>query len=100
MVPARGLFEITESTMKQPRKYHVFVTVAPTKKNGMSKPFTGRVGSADTIEEARKLIDEDRRAMNNTYGGLIDAPGSRGREYQVFEAAWTEIVLTPRSVRV
>lgn len=77
--------------MKQPRKYHVFVTVSPTKRNGVSEKFTGRVGTADTRDEAYALIPKDRHAMNDTFGGLIDAPGDGGRKYQVFEATWREV---------
>jgi hypothetical protein len=88
---ARGLFETMERTMKEPKRYHVYVTVTPTKQNGLTEPYIGRVGPADTIDDALDLIKKDRLAMQDTFGGLIDAPGDSGRKYQIFEATWREI---------
>lgn len=78
--------------MKAPRPILVTVSIVPNKKNGLMKPIDGaRVGGCNTLEEARALIAKDRREMNDTLGGLIDAPGTAGRTYQVFRAEWTEV---------
>jgi len=77
----------------QPKAIAVFVTVHPNKRNGVTKKFSARVASCDTVDQARALIADDRRAMGDTFGGLIDAPGSAGREYHIFRAEWTEIKL-------
>lgn len=78
-------------TIKAPSSYAVFCTVHPNKRNGITEKFTHRVGPAASIEDAREKIANDRKAMRNTFGGLIDAPGDSGRVYQVFKAEWTEV---------
>jgi hypothetical protein len=83
--------------VKAPRKYLVVVTVTPTKRNGLKTPFTSRVCGANTIKEALAGIEQDKRDICGTLGGLIDAPGIGGREYQVFEATWKEIdIVSPK----
>lgn len=74
---------------KAPGKYVVYVEV--NKPLGGTKPFIGRLGPADNLTTVGKLIQEDKRAMSDTLGGLIDAPGSRHRTYRVFEAVWKEV---------
>ena len=80
-----------DKTFTGPPPIYVFVTVTPTPKNGLSKPFTSRVGTCHKPGDIAGLIAKDRRAMNDTFGGLIDAPGTSGRSYRAFRAEWTEI---------
>lgn len=82
--------------MKTPRPILVTVSIAPSKRNGLTKPIVGaRVGGCNTLEEAREMIAKDRREMSGTLGGLIDAPGTAGRTYRVFQAKWTEVSVCP-----
>ena len=98
MVPGAGCLKLWRTKVKAPRKYLVVVTVTPTKRNGLSKPFTSRVCAANTIDEALAGIRQDRISVCDTYNGLIDAPGNSGREYQIFEATWQEIDIVPPKV--
>lgn len=75
----------------KPKAITVFVTVQPNGRNGLTKPFGARIGACDTVDEAKAMIANDRREMNDTLGGLIDAPGSSRRTYQVFRAEWNEV---------
>lgn len=79
------------TTFTQPAPLVVYCTVAPTERNRLEAPYTHRVGPAFTLEGAKKVIADDKEAMRNTLGGLIDAPGAGGRTYRVFEAKWTEV---------
>lgn len=94
-----ALFENVENYMMFmkhgtiPGKYQVIVDVVPTKKNGLRKPFSSRVGGSKDLVGARKLIADDQNAMKSTYGGLIDAPGVGGRTYRVYECTYTEVKL-------
>lgn len=89
---ASGLFEIVEMNMNfKPKPYVVYVRVAPYPNCGFKDEFVGRVGPAENLKEARSMILEDRRAMGDTYGGLIDAPGTKGRTYEVWEASWKKV---------
>jgi hypothetical protein len=76
-----------------PAPYVVYVTVAPTKRNGITKPHTARVGAAGSIKEAQELIADDKKAMGETFGGLIEAPGTTGRAYSIFKANWQAVAL-------
>lgn len=75
-----------------PGSYRVFCYVEPTKKNRLDTPMLQNPGNAFTIEKARELIAEDKAAMSNTFGGLIDASPVEGRHYRIFHAeAWTAV---------
>lgn len=76
----------------KPARYRVLCYVTPTKKNHISKPLIIKVGDAKTIMDAEALIAKDRASMNETFGGLLDAPGSSGRHYEIFEAVdWKKL---------
>lgn len=77
--------------MKVPADYAVYVEVSPYPGCGFTEPFTARIGPAKDKADAIKKIAEDRRAMGDTFGGLIDPVSTRGRKYRVFKAAWEEI---------
>jgi hypothetical protein len=70
--------------MKQPRTYHVYVTVSPSKRNGLTEPVTGRVCTADTIAEADAAIQNDRVEF-----ARLGFDGAR--TYQTFKAEWQEV---------
>jgi hypothetical protein len=74
-----------------PSPIYVFVTVHPTKRNGLKKPHSSRVGVCQHESEIAKMVKDDLREMSNTFGGLIESAGTQGRYYQAFRAAWTEI---------
>lgn len=75
-----------------PRPYIVAVDIQPNKSNGLTEPlYLQRVGNADTLKDARKLIADDIRQMSETYSGLISGVSIRGRTYRIFKAEWTEV---------
>ena len=77
---------------KGPGEWVVFVEIYPTARNGVDTPFISRVGNYRTEEGARQGIANDLKAMTNTFGGLIDAPGTSGRTYRIFRSTgWEEI---------
>ena len=78
---------------KQPPAIWVYVTLAPDAKKGISKPYTGRVGTCSDEAGVAKIIADDRRAMGETFGGLIAPVSTKGRTYRAFRAEWTEIKL-------
>lgn len=93
----RGLFENVEMTMQlekmiQPAPYAVYVEVAPYPNCGFTGTYTSRIGPAKDLDEARRKIADDRKAMGDTMGGLIDPVSTKGRTYRVFKAAaWEEV---------
>lgn len=74
-----------------PPPYYVFVEISPTKKNGLRELYVGRIGTAHDAAGIRKVIADDRRAMGQTFGGLIDPVSLEGRHYRAFRAEWTEL---------
>jgi len=74
-----------------PSPIYVFVTMMPTKKNGLREEYTSRVGTCREASEIAGVIAKDRAAMRNTFGGLIDPGNSSGRSYRAFKAEWTEL---------
>ena len=77
--------KITDADFR-PARFMVYAIVQPTKKNGLSEQYGARLlGRQDTVDEVRKAIAEDTRARHDTFGGLIDAAGSYGVRYRVFE---------------
>jgi hypothetical protein len=81
------------SPFVKPSPIHVYVTIKPTKTNGLKEPYTGRVGLCNDMVEAKRLIASDKAAMGNTFGGLVDAVTTTDRTYRAFKAEWTEIKL-------
>lgn len=80
------------TTRSTPRPYTVAVDIKPNKSNGLNEPlYLQRVGNANTLEDARKLIADDIRQMGETYNGLVAGVSVRGRTYRIFKAEWTEI---------
>lgn len=76
-----------------PPPIYVFVTVPADPKRGISEAFTGRVGTCATEAEIAGLIAKDKRAMADTFGGLIDGVSTKGRVYRAFRAEWTEVLI-------
>lgn len=81
-----------ESGLWTPAPYRVVCRITPTAKNHISRPMLTGVGAAHTLEEAQQLIVDDRAAMGDTFGGLIEALGTSGRDYRIFRAAgWEDV---------
>jgi hypothetical protein len=74
-----------------PKPYMIYVTIKPTKRNMLKQTFTQRVRAADSIEDAKQAITDDKRSMNESWGNLIEAPGSEGRTYHIFKANWEAV---------
>jgi hypothetical protein len=74
-----------------PSPYWVYVTVKPNRSNGLTKTHFMRVGPAASLEDARKLIEEDRRRMGETFGGLISGITCDGRTYHILKADWKHV---------
>ena len=83
---------------KAPPPYQVYVTFTGnagwTDKDPL-KPvrLTSRIGAAHDLNKVQEIIKQDRKAMGETYGGLIEATSTKGRVYRVFKATYTEIKL-------
>jgi hypothetical protein len=78
--------------MTKPKPYVVYVEISPYPNCGFTDAFTSRIGPAGDLAEVRKLIADDKRAMGDTMGGLIEPVSVRGRKYRVFKAtAWEEV---------
>jgi hypothetical protein len=77
-----------------PANYAVFVEVAYYKNCGFKpdEKCIGRLGAAKDMEGVAKLIANDRQAMGDTFGGLIDAVSTKGRKYLVFKCDTWEAV--------
>jgi hypothetical protein len=75
----------------QPKPYAVYLIVpAHSPDNDSDKEHWMRIGPANDVAHARRLIKENEAGRRNTFGGLID--GSRGKvTYRVFKAEWTEV---------
>lgn len=74
-----------------PKPYVVYVRIAEYPNCGFKGEFISRVGPADSVEDAKKKIAEDRRAMGDTMGGLIEAVSTKGRTYEVWKATWEKV---------
>ena len=68
-----------------PRPIHIYAEWDDGKHSGIA-----RLKPANTIEEARRIIVEDRAAMSNTFNGFIE-PNTGTRTYRIFRAVWSEI---------
>lgn len=76
-----------------PKPYAVYVTITPTKANGIKETMFARVGMAKDVADAKSIIARDKKEMGETYGGMIEAPGVKGRSYQIFKANWQEVAV-------
>lgn len=68
-----------------PANYAVFVEVAYHKNCGFkpTEKMIGRLGAAKDMAGVEKLIASDKKAMGETYGGLIEPTRTKGRTYIV-----------------
>lgn len=68
-------------------KFLVYVEIAWYPHCGFKpdEKMISRIGMALDREGVRKLIADDKKAMGDTFGGLIDAVGTKGRSYFAFE---------------
>ena len=71
----------------KPKEYAVYVSYTDNR----DRPMFMRCGPADTLKQAYKLIEGEKRSFNDTFGGLIDPPHMRDRKYHIFHALWTEV---------
>lgn len=82
----------TPKVTQPPKPFSVLCTV--TTKN-RDKPYRHRVGTYDTLTEAREAIGNDREHFKvnprDTLQQLIGPPPEGLREYAIFEAHWTLI---------
>lgn len=78
--------------MSQPAPYAVYVEVSPYPNCGFTGTFTSRISAARTLEEARAKIADDRKAMGESLGGLIEPVGTKNRTYRIFKSlGWEEV---------
>ena len=78
----------TRPAIKPPARFRVLVSF----KSDTGGWYQGLVGNAHSLDEAKKLIEEDKRAMRETYGGLIAPTPTKGREYYIFEnPGWKQV---------
>jgi hypothetical protein len=57
----------------------------------MTETITGRVGTCQHEKDIPALIADDRKAMGESFGGLIEPVSMEGRSYRAFRAEWTEL---------
>ena len=77
-----------------PALYAVFVEIAYYKNCGFKphEKMIGRLGAAKDMDGVNKRIADDRKAMGETYGGLIEPTRLKGRTYLVFKCdTWEKI---------
>lgn len=86
-VPTAEEWESGEWT---PAPYRVVCRITPTGRNHISKPMLTTIGGAHSLEEAQQLITDDRAALGETCGGLIEGLGTSGRDYRIFRATGWE----------
>lgn len=55
------------------------------------EPHVTRVAMTMDLREVPKLIEEDRKSMGETFGGLIAPTSTNGRSYRLFRASWIEL---------
>jgi hypothetical protein len=85
---------MTREKYISPARYYVVVTVNPYPGCGFDKPFTGKVGWANTEMEVKAIIAKDRKAMGETLGGLIAPVQTKNRVYRAFRSmGWEEVTL-------
>lgn len=76
-----------------PGRFAVYVEVAAYPNCGFrpTEKYLARLGPADTKAGVEKLIADDKKAMGETYGGLIEPTRTKGRTYLVFEATFKAV---------
>jgi hypothetical protein len=74
-----------------PKAYTVFVEIAPYPNCGFVHSFVSRVGPATTIEEAKRVIKNDKRNIADTFDGLFEPASVKARTYSVWKANWEQI---------
>jgi len=87
---------MADNKWNSPPAIYVFVTVKPNGKNGLTEPFTGRVGTCQTEAEVASIIRKDLKAMGETFGGLFEPMNTSGRTYRAFRASWTELTINTK----
>lgn len=80
-----------QGKMTLPAEYAVYVEIAPYPNCGFTGLYTSRVGPAKDKADALRKIANDRKAMGDTMGGLIEPVSTKGRKYRIFKAVWEEI---------
>lgn len=80
---------------KEPAPFHVY---CDTGTNFNGKPNIARLGAARDADGIRKLIENDKAAMGNTFGGLIAPVSIKGRTYGAFRATWEEVDLSTMGI--
>lgn len=77
-----------------PADYAVFVEIVWYKNCGFEKhqKMIARLGGAKTMAGVTKMIAADKKAMGETYGGLIEPTRLKGRTYRVFKTTAREEV--------
>lgn len=73
-----------ESTYVLP-EYFVLVSICYYPNCGFkpTEKMIGMVGRARSLEQAHKLIADDKKAMGETYGGLIEPVRLKQRTYSI-----------------
>ncbi len=82
---------IKASKFKKPPAYHVYVTVHPNARNGVMEAFVARIGTTNDPAKIPVIIADDKRVMQDTFGGLIAPTSTNGRTYHTFKATWEEV---------
>lgn len=76
--------------MWQPSEFLVVVHV-PANAKLKTKACSLRCGSARSVEDARKLIAEEKKSLGQTYGGLIEPTDPAGRRWEIWQATWSKV---------
>lgn len=76
----------TKTIDDPPGEFTVVCRSAPIKPH--NKRVWSRVGNYATLREAEEAIQNDRRYMAETFGGLISPTPTEGREYTIWIAKW------------
>lgn len=68
-----------------PAPFRVVCYIEPNKSNGLQVPYISMIGNAEDLTVARRLIIEDKRDCQKTFG-LFSPIDITGRHYMIFEA--------------
>lgn len=84
---------MAKDTQFMPGRYTVYVEIAAYPNCGFktTEKYISRLGPAASMAGVEKLIADDRKAMGETYGGLIEPTRLKGRTYKIFESTWQEV---------
>lgn len=75
---------------EKPAQYAVYVTFTC---EGTKKRLTARIGVANDAAKIPKIIADDKKAMGDTFGGLMAPVSIKGRTYRAFKADWSELTI-------